>query len=257
MDDNSDIENNEPIILNENDTEIKVESNNKKIKLKKSKKVMSECGVPVEIRYRTKQDRPKPIVVYYEDLEIENPTPKVVVKKKRARGRPKKNPIVQYVDDDGVEVEDKMDASQTIINAPKNEKYTEKDLQLLQLQEKILQLEAVSGKKIRATKKGKVDGRQTRPPTEKQLEARKKFVEANKARNAKRRADKEAKSQLQNKESVKEVINELAELKKQSVQKQQEEEALKQKILADEKAKLEQEKENNKFGIYSNDDLFK
>jgi hypothetical protein len=177
-----------------------------------------------------------------EDLVEQNAIPeqKVIVKQKKGKGRPKKKepPIVQYVDNDGDTVdEDDGDVSQVIINKPKKEKLSAKDLKMLELQQKIAELEAVSGKKIRGTKKGAVDKRQTKAPTEKQLEARRKFVENNKLRNEAKKQKKQEEQKIKNKENVKDVIDELAELKKQNaLQKEQ----LKAQLEKEEQAKIEQ-----------------
>jgi hypothetical protein len=258
---------------NETDNKINIEENNfkngekpkisnkkdnQKLVRTKSRIIKSVCGQEIELQYRSeKPKKTKPIVVYYEDI-VDTPKPaKVIVKKKRGKGRPKKEQLIEYVNEEGNSVEDKMLASQTIINAPKEEKYSKKDLEMMELQKKIMELEAVSGKKIRATRKGKVDGRQTKAPTEKQLEARRKFVEANKSRHAKRKADKEEENKLSNKQNVKEVIQELTEIKKQAIQKKTDEDELRNKILEEEKMKVEAEKKNNQFGRWGDDNLFK
>jgi Ni,Fe-hydrogenase I large subunit len=148
----------------------------------------------------------------------------VIVRQKKGKGRPKKKvPVVQYVTkDEEVVNEDDGDVEQVIINKPKKEKLSAKDLKMIELQEKIVELEAVSGKKIRATRKGTVDKRSTKQPTEKQIAARKKFVEANKLRAIEKKKKKEEDEKLKNKENVKQVVGELAELKKQNqMQKEQ------------------------------------
>lgn len=221
-------------------------------KEKKQKRIVrSECGQEVIIKHKTKA-KPTPIVVYYEDLVEQEEKPKVVVKTKRSRGRPK-NKIIEYVDQDGNPLDKKTkEVTQTIINHPEPEKeLSEKDLKLIQLQERIAELEAVSGKKILGTKKGKIDKRSVKPPTEKQIQARKKFVEANKARALKRKQDKQTKKQEETKSNVKAVVDELAEIKKQSLQKQQEHEEMKKMILAEEEQRKKEQKE--KGNTYSMD----
>jgi hypothetical protein len=252
------INNEEDKVEIDENPEISNKKDNQKLVRTKSRKIKSACGQEIELQYRSeKPKKTKPIVVYYEDI-VETPKPaKVVIKKKRGKGRPKKEQLIEYVNEEGEQVDDKMDASQTIINAPKDETYSKKDLEMIELQKKIMELEAVSGKKIRATKRGKVDGRQTKAPTEKQLEARKKFVEANKARHAKRKLDKEEENKLSNKQNVKEVIQELTEIKKQAIQKKTDEDELRNKILQEEKMKVEAEKKNNQFGRWGDDNLFK
>jgi hypothetical protein len=109
------------------------------------------------------------------------------------------------------------------------------------------QLESVAGRKILTTKKGKPDGRTTRKPTEKQLEARKKFIENNKARAAKRKADKEQQSKNIAKTQVKETIEEL---KSEKLKNEQ----MKKDLLAQiEQEKLKKNEENNKL---KNDNFF-
>ena len=207
------------------------------------KKLKTDCGNEIIIKKSrsTKKNITKPIVIYMEDLVEQNAIPeqKVIVKQKKGKGRPKKQkPIVQYVDNDGDTVdEDDGNIEQVIINKPKKEKLSAKDLKMLELQQKIAELEAVSGKKIRGTKKGAVDKRQTKPPSEKQIEARRKFVENNKLRNEAKKKKKEEEQKLKNKENVKDVIDELAELKKQNaLQKEQ----LKLQLQKEEQAKIEQ-----------------
>jgi hypothetical protein len=208
------------------------------------KRLKTDCGAEVIIkksRSTKKKNINPPIVIYMEDLVEQNAIPeqKVIVKQKKGKGRPKKQvPIVQYVDNDGDTVnEDDGDVSQVIINKPKKEKLSAKDLKMLELQQKIAELEAVSGKKIRGTKKLTVDKRQTKIPSEKQIAARKKFVENNKLRNEAKKKKKEEEQKLKNKESVKQVVDELAELKKQNAL---EKEQLKAQLQKEEEAKIEQ-----------------
>ena len=248
IDDN---ENNEIIEENTDSVEPESNQNNEKSTEKKNYKpkkrlVTSECGRQVIIQSKTKQKN-KPIVVYLEDIMPEQEAPQVIVKTKRSKGRPKSKKIVEYVDKDGLPLDKKTkQASQTIINHPEPEKpLSDKDLELIKLQERIAELEQVSGRKILGTKKGKIDQRSVKPPTEKQLAARKKFAEAAKARHAKRRADKEAKKAEETKSNVKQVVSELQEIKKEALQKQKADELLKQKAIEEEKIRLAKEKEQS------------
>ena len=183
----------------------------------------TDCGQQIIIkksRSTKKQNIQKPIILYAEDLVPAMPPQQVIVKQKKGKGRPKKKqPIVEYVNkNDEIQSEDDGDIEQVIINKPKKEKLSKKDLKMLELQEKILELETVSGKKIRGTRKGNIDKRQTKPPTEKQIIARKKFVEDNRLRREAKKKEKEEKDKLKTKDNVKDVINELAELKKQNAE---------------------------------------
>ena len=186
-------------------------------------RITTDCGNEIIIkksRSTKKTKINKPIVIYMEDLVEQNMLPKqeVIVKQKKGKGRPKKaKPIVEYVNkNDEIQSDDDGDIEQVIINKPKKEKLSKKDLKMLELQEKIVELEAVSGKKIRGTKKFAVDKRQTKPATEKQIAQRKKFVEDNRLRREAKKKEKEEKDKLKTKDNVKDVINELAELKKQN-----------------------------------------
>ena len=193
------------------------------------KRITTDCGQEIIIkksRSTKKQKITKPIVVYMEDLVEQNllPTQEIVVKQKKGKGRPKKaKPVVEYVTKDNeIQSDDDSNVEQIIINKPKKEKFSKKDLKMLELQEKIIELETVSGKKIRGTKKYTVDKRSTKPPTEKQQAQRKKFVEDNRLRREAKKKEKEEQTKIKTKDNVKDVINELSELKKQNaLQKEQ------------------------------------
>ena len=207
-----------PIVENK----IEVSHNDLKLKRTKSRIYKTEDGTQVEVK-RGRKPKKKPLVVYLSESEEDEQ--KVIIKPKRGKGRPKAKkvtPTVVYIDADGNESTSRNTAKQTIINhSPENDtekmsKLSAKDIRLIELEEKLAELSAVSGKKILSTKKGKVDKRQTKPPTEKQLAARAKFVENNKIRLAKNRLLKEEKTKLKSKDTVKEVISELKNIKKQN-----------------------------------------
>ena len=214
----------------------------------KSKIYKTENGIEVDVRRGKKKKAP--IVVYLSESDDE-PVQKVIVKnppKPKGRPRKPKEKKIVYVDEDGNPVQNRNDAKQTVINhVDESEKLTAKDIRLIELETKLKELEAVSGKKILATKKGKPDKRQVKPPTEKQLEARKKFVEANKARALKRKADKEANAKEIAKAQVKETIDTLKEEKIKNNE-------MKQKLLA----QIEQEnlKKKEEKVIIEKDSLF-
>jgi hypothetical protein len=218
---------------------------------KKSKTITSACGSNVIIKKRHSRSKPKPIIIYEEDLYT-NDEPQEVIVKKKTRGRPKKaKPVIEYVNDKGESVDKDDSPEQIIINKPKKEKLSAKDIKMIELQEKILELETVSGKTIRGTKKGNIDKRQTKPPTEKQLAARKKFIENNKLRNEAKKKAKEEKSKISKKEDVKIVIDELQTLKKKSLEDKVTAQALKEKmkqeILEEQKSKATKSKPNNQY----------
>ncbi len=251
-----------PLINNEvyEESEDENMENNDEVITKKpieQHKIKTDCGQEIIIkksRSTRKQNISKPIVLYMEDL-VDNgvmPQQEVIVKQKKGKGRPKKKnpPVVQYVNKDNqIQSEDDGDVEQVIINKPKKEKISKKDLKMMELQQKIVELEAVSGKKIRGTKKGQVDKRNVKPPTEKQLAQRKKFVEDNRLRREAKNKQKQEQDKLKTKDNVKDVVNELAELKKQNAE--QREKIIKE--LEDKKnAELQAKEQSKPINPYTN-----
>jgi hypothetical protein len=246
-DEESDEENIE--VKSENDGDIAVDKQQKST----YKTIKSACGSNIIIKKKNNRSKRPPIVIFEEDLYGETEPQKIIVKKKPTKGRPKKpKPVVEYINDKGETVDnDDINTEQVIINKPQKQKLSAKDLKLIELQEKILQLETVSGKKIRGTKKGTVDKRQTKAPTEKQIQARKKFVENNRLRREAKKKEKEEQDKVNKKENVKVVIDELQEIKKKSLEEKQKQELLKeqmkQELLLEQKAKQEQAKPKNNY----------
>jgi hypothetical protein len=215
---------------------------------KKSKTITSACGSNVIIKKRHSRSKPKPIIIYEEDLYDANDEPQKIIVKKKARGRPKKaKPVIEYVNDKGETVDKDDSPEQIIINKPVKEKLSAKDIKMIDLQEKILELETVSGKKIRGTKKGNIDKRQTKAPSQKQLAARKKFIENNKLRNEAKKKAKEENSKLSKKQDVKIVIDELQTLKKKSLEDKATAQNLKEKIKQELLAEQQKSKPTNKY----------
>lgn len=235
-DDESNDENDE--VITENIIENTVDKKQSKYKTFKS-----ACGSDVIIKKRNNRSKPKPIIIYEEDLYGETEPQQIIVKKKKKIGRPKNKPqLIEYINDNGEIVDkDDINTQQIVINKPKKEKLSAKDLKMIELQQQILQLETVSGKRIRGTKRGQIDKRQTTPATEKQINARKKFVENNRLRNEAKKAEKLKQSNLSKKEDVKLVVGELQELKKQSLIEKNKadllKEQIKQELLEEQKAK--------------------
>lgn len=213
----------------------------KKVKAKakprtKKATIKSKCGADIVIKKPTAKKPAKVIEIAWEDIKAqyessEDEAPKIVIKKANKKvGRPKSKKIIKYVDSDGDEVDDKMKANKTIINAPDNKPLSEKELKILELQEKIVEMEAMSGKKIRATKKNAVDKRQTKARTPAQIAASKKLVELNKLRKAEKEKQKAEKKKEDNKDLVENTLSELASLKAHALKvKKQKEEAEKAK----------------------------
>ena len=204
---------------------------------KKSKFITTDNGEQIEVVIKKKKNK-KPKIIYLSDSEDEEEIIQVAPKPKR--GRPKKKDtkqVVEYVDGNGNKVDTRKKAKQTIINHDIKEKpLTASEIKLIELEEKLAELSAVSGKTILSTKKGKVDKRMVKPPTEKQLAARKAFLENNKIRNLKKKEEKELAKKNSSKDNVKEVLNELSNIKKEKVkqlEQKKEEVKIETKVVID------------------------
>ena len=219
-----------------------IDKKTKPIKIPRSRdKLIKTDEVEVLVK-RGRKPKKKPIVVYLSESEEEEP--KIIVKQKRGR-KPKKS-VIKYIDDEGNEHDNRNSANKTVISHIKEEKLTAKDLRLIELEEKIQTLEAVSGKKILVTKRGEVDKRTSiKQPSEKQIQARKQFVENNKQRLLKKKLLKEEASKQKTKDSVKIVVDEMVETKKKNLEKKKE-------IMAE----LNKEKIQKKEKINIIDNLF-
>ena len=198
--DNSEIS--EAEIINEKViNEIKKEKKKNKNNIIKKTIKSSDPNIEVEIKKHTKKPKKK-IIIYKEDIESSDEEVQVIYKNK-TRGRPKQNKIIKYKNDKNEEVDEKLDAEKLEIDLSHTKQLNAKQIKLLKLQEKITELEAVSGKKIRATRKGAIDKRQTTKRTQKQIEATERLVLANKMK-------REAKLKDKTKEMVNETINQLS-----------------------------------------------
>ena len=190
---------------------------------KKGKIITTDNGEQIEVVIKKKAKKPK--VIYLSESDEEEEIIQVAPKKK-ARGRPKKKDtkqVVEYVDKDGNKVDTRKKAKQTIINHDIKEKpLTASEIKLIELEQKLAELSAVSGKTILSTKKGKPDKRQVKAPTEKQLAARKTFLENNKIRQLKKKQEKELAKKNSSKDNVKEVLNELSNIKKEKIKQLEE-----------------------------------
>ena len=192
-----------------------------KLRRTRSKTITTDAG-PVVLK-RGRKPKPKPIVVYLSSSEDDEPQ-KVVVKRKKGRPKGSKDKcIVKYIDEDGEEQDSRNKAKRTVIeHTEPDRKMTIKELKLIALEEKMAEMEAITGRKLLSTKKGKVDKRTTAKPTEKQLAARKKFVEDNAARRLAKKQTKEHDAKKMAKDSVKEVVTELVQTKKENAKKKAE-----------------------------------
>ena len=211
--DNSEISESE--LLNEKIVnEIKQEKKKNKNKMIQCKMIKSsDPNIEVEIKKHTKKPKKK-IIIYKEDIESSEDEVEVIYKN-RKKGRPKSNKIIKYKNDKNEIVEDKLDADKLEIDLSHTKELNAKEIKLLKLQEKLTELETISGKKIRATRKGEVDKRQTTKRTQKQIEATERLVLSNKMK-------REAKLKEKTKETVEQTIKELSSKAKEVHQQKQE-----------------------------------
>ena len=222
--------------------EISMENDNQSAELippkkkykRKPKQVLDTSDENIKVVLKSRTSGPKKRIVYiYKDDIIEEPV-EIVEKIKRKAGRPKKNKMVKYVDADGNEVKNRNDSKEVIIKVggQKDIPITEKELKVLKLEERLAELESISGKKVLVTKKKQIDKRQSKVRSEKQIAAAERLVALNKQR----RLDKlKSTEEVKSKTAVKAVLNELAETSK------------KQKVKTDEKKKIETDVYNKKF----------
>ena len=202
---------------------------------RKPKQVLDTSDENIKVVLKSRTSGPKKRIVYiYKDDIIEEPV-EIVEKIKRKAGRPKKSPqMVKYVDADGNEVKNRNESKEVIIKVggQKDIPITEKELKVLKLEERLAELESISGKKVLVTKKKQIDKRQSKVRSEKQIAAAERLVALNKQR----RLDKlKSTEEVKSKTAVKAVLNELAETSK------------KQKVKTDEKKKIETDVYNKKF----------
>lgn len=167
-------------------------------------KILSETDdTIVLLRNRAKPVKKKTIVLYREDLAPDLDVPVEVQVRSRKKGRPPKlSTIVEQVNEEEQVVIDRTPA-------PKEP--TQAELKKLELQQRLLETEAIAGRPLRLTKKGKVDGRMKKGQrSEAQIAATKKLVESNKIKRELARREKEAKQKEAIDESVKTMVGSLA-----------------------------------------------
>jgi len=128
----------------------------------------------VEIRIATKKRGPKKrvVTVYKEDMPVEPIT--IVEKVRRGKGRPKKGKLVEIVQEP-----DEPDV--IAFERPSKVKMSARDLKKMELEVRLLELQSVTGNaNLKMTRAGKIDGRQSKTRTQKQIDATARLVESNK-----------------------------------------------------------------------------
>ena len=93
---------------------------------------------------------------------------------------------------------------------PTKVKMTAKELKKMELEVRLLELQSVSGNSsLKLNKKGKVDGRQSKQRTQKQLDATARLVEANKLKRMKKASDLKEELMSEQKSVVNNIISSL------------------------------------------------
>ena len=207
----------------------------KKVKRKYTKRepkvgiATSDPNIQVIVKSKKKGPRVKQDVVYREDVPQQEV--QIVEKTRRPRGRPKNKQLVNVI---------KEEAEPDVIafERPTKVKATAKELKVMELEVRLLELQSVSGNSnLKLNKKGKVDGRQSKQRTQRQIDATARLVEANKLCRLKKASD--LKQDVLNEQ--KSVINNIISSLNQSTvteQKTQERQAAAEKQEADKKTAL-------------------
>ena len=166
------------------------------------KPTIKTCDENVEVVIKTRKKGPKKrvVTVYKEDIPVD--PIQIVEKVKRKPGRPKK-PVVEVVTEPNEE-------DCIVFQKPSKVKMTAKELKQMELETRLLELQAVSGNaNIKMNTKGKVDGRQSKVRTKKQIEATARLVEMNKLKRMKKKDGEKQEILGEQQEVVKNIIGAL------------------------------------------------
>jgi hypothetical protein len=188
----------------------------------------SDENVEVVIKTRKKGPRKRVVTVYKEDLPVD--PIQIVEKVRRKPGRPKK-PVVEVIKE-----QDEEDC--IVFQKPTKIKLTTKELKQMELETRLLELQAVSGNSnLKMNRRGKVDGRQSKVRTQKQLDATAKLVEMNKLRRMKKKDDEKQELLDEQKHVVKNIIGALNQNKVKKVEEDNQK-VVKAKEAADKRKKM-------------------
>ena len=149
------------------------------------------------------------MIVYKEDLP-QDPI-EIVEKVRRKPGRPRTKPV---------EVVKEVDQPEVIVfEKPTQQKITAKQLRAMELEAKLMELQAVSGNSnLKLNRKGGVDGRQSKVRTQKQIDATARLVEANRLRRLKKKDDDKQEVLGEQREIVSNIIGALNQNKVKKVE---------------------------------------
>ena len=171
-----------------------------------TEKVISETDdTIVVLRNRCNPKTKRRVILYREDIQEELPI-QVEVKGKRGRGRPKSTPLVEQVNQSENIVIERM--------AGPEKEPTARELKKLELQNKLLETEAIAGRKLRLNKSGKVDGRMSKTRTPAQIAATAKMLQAQQVKREIAKQEKAKQNASAIDESVKTMIGSLSKHRK-------------------------------------------
>jgi hypothetical protein len=194
----------------ENDKNVEPPVIKKKKAVRKPKQVLDTSDENIKVVLKSRKPGPKKKIVYvYKEDVVDEPI-QIVEKIKRKAGRPKKEKLVKYVDEDGNEVKNRNESKEVVISVggQKDTPMSEKELKVLKLEERLAELESISGKKVLITKKKAIDKRQSKVRSPAQIAAAERLVALNKQRRADKLKNTE---EVKSKVAVKAVLNELSE----------------------------------------------
>jgi hypothetical protein len=124
-------------------------------------------------------------------------------KTRRARGRPKSKRLVNVI-------KEPEEPDVIAFERPTKVKMTAKELKKMELEVRLLELQSVSGNaNLKLNRQGKVDGRQSKQRSQKQLDATARLVEANKLKRMKKASDLKEELMSEQKAVVNNIITSL------------------------------------------------
>ena len=138
----------------------------------------------IQVIMKSKKKGPnkvKKVILYREDVPQQNI--QIIEKTRRPPGRPKNKQLVNVI-------KEPEEPDVIAFERPTKVKMTAKELKKMELEVRLLELQSVSGNaNLKLNRRGKVDGRQSKQRTQKQLDATARLVEANKLRRMKKASD--------------------------------------------------------------------
>ena len=164
----------------------------------------SDENVTVILKTRKKGPRKKQVIVYKEDIPID--PIEIVEKVRRKPGRPRTKPVEVVKAGGQPEV--------IVFEKPAEVKITTKQLRAMELETRLLELQAVSGNQnLKLNRRGGVDGRQSKIRTPAQIATTARLVEANKLRRLKKADDAKQEVLGEQREIVSNIISALNQTK--------------------------------------------